>query len=63
MCFNCDSKKKMQPRLQREQLFYQGLPYFWHIVKVVCSSVYQIQMYLCDVSFCFGGGGGGGGVV
>ncbi len=31
---------------------------FWHIVKVVCSSVYQIKI-LCDEGIFFGGGGGG----
>ncbi len=29
---------------------------FWHIVKVVCSSVYQIKI-LCDEGFLIGGGG------
>ncbi len=61
MCFNCDSKKTTtekqgHARLQRDQLYDQGLPCpFWHIVKVVCSSVYQIQI-LCDGGFLRGGG-------
>ncbi len=31
---------------------------FWHIVKVVFSSVYQIKI-LCDEGIFFGEGGGG----
>ncbi len=40
----------------RSTMLPRALMSFWHIVKVVCSSVYEIQI-LCDE------GGGGWGLV
>ncbi len=71
MCFNYDSKKKLKKILEtrpcqtaakRSIMLLRAPMPFWHIVKVVCTSVYQIKT-LCDEVFVFFLGGGGGSLV
>ncbi len=63
MCFNYDNffKKILETRpcqtaAKRSIMLLRAPMPFWHIVKVVCTSVYQIKT-LCDEVFFFSGGG------
>ncbi len=55
MCFNCAVKKReirpCQTSAAKRSIMLSRAPmHLWHIVKVVCSSVYQIQI-LCEEVF------------